>query len=173
MQQQRLFFALWPSTHLQQQWAEMARTLLFATEGRLVPSSNLHLTLAFLGNVSAEQRDCAEAVASDLRMCRFSLLMEQVGYWHRSHVVWLGARRTPVRLRSLAQQLSAGLVRCGFEVEKRDYKAHMTLMRKVFHGPERAVFDPIEWDVDRFVLVESQLTPRGAHYRIVGEWFLV
>ncbi len=49
----------------------------------------------------------------------------------------------------------------------------MTLMRKVSHGPERAVFDPIEWDVDRFVLVESQLTSRGAHYRIVGEWFLV
>ena len=150
----------------------MTREQLSTVKGRIVPAQNLHITLAFLGDVDAEQRLCAEQVASRIKGDQFSMQMERVGHWRRPQVVWLGPKETPEALQELAAQLNQGLVKCGFPVEKRAFKAHMTLMRRASRSPGRVMFDSIGWKVDRFVLVKSNLTPKGAQYEVVEEWSL-
>ncbi len=167
---QRLFFALWPDAALQQRWSEGVRPHLLGIDGRLVAVSSLHLTLAFLGSVTAERQRCIEAVASEVRVGGFSLVMDRLGYWRRARVVWLGPGRTPAGLRALVRQLEVGVAGCGFEPSRQGFRAHVTLMRQASCAPKGAVFEPLEWCVDRFVLVASQLTPEGARYRVIREW---
>ncbi len=169
---QRLFFALWPERALQEAGARLARRLL-SKRGKRVQSENLHITLAFLGNMTAQQRVCAEAVADLIAAIAFELRLEQIGYWPRSQVVWISPQETPEPLRDLVQQLNTGLMTCGCQPELRPYRAHMTLARKVAgHFPTRQV-SPILWFVDRFCLVQSVTQPAGAQYRILRTWPLV
>lgn len=144
--------------------------MLPAGSGRLIPADNLHITLFFLGEVTAQQRSCAEAVAGALHGSRFTLSLERLGYWRRPQVVWLAAPATPPPLQQLVSQLQQGLAECGFEVESRPYQAHLTLARKVRRPPPVMSPDPVPWPVDRFVLVRSELSNTGSRYEIVGSW---
>ena len=47
----RLFFALWPEPDTQRRWHEELASYVKPLGGRRVPAENLHLTLAFLGEV--------------------------------------------------------------------------------------------------------------------------
>ncbi len=51
----RLFFAVWPPLAVAEALAAWARRLQRETGGRAVAAKNIHLTLAFLGEVSEER----------------------------------------------------------------------------------------------------------------------
>jgi 2'-5' RNA ligase len=73
----------------------------------------------------------------------------------------------------LAADLGAALAAdCGFERDRRPFQAHITLARKVPKMPGRLAIEPLQWPVERFVLVASELGPGGATYTTVGEWRL-
>lgn len=165
----RLFFALWPERMHQEAWARLARRIL-RRRGKRVQLENLHLTLAFLGSMTEQQRACAEAAADRIAGAAFELQLEQVGYWSRSQIVWLAPHETPEPLKDLVQQLSKGLIACGHQPELRPYRAHMTLARKVVgHFPARQVISPL-WSIEQFCLVQSVTHPDGAQYRILRTW---
>lgn len=169
---QRLFFALWPESELQNNWAGWAQQVLPPDIGRLIPATNLHITIFFLGDITGEQRSCIEAVAAAVHVPRFTLSLDHLGYWRRSQIIWLAARTTPPALQQLVSQLQRGLERCGFKPELRPYQAHLTLARKVRRGPPPVSPAPVEWPVDRFVLVRSKLSNEGSCYEVVGSWAL-
>jgi hypothetical protein len=55
-----------------------------------VAADNLHLTLAFLGEVSADKQRALAALAGRIRQPGFTLTLDDAGQWLRSRVVWLG-----------------------------------------------------------------------------------
>lgn len=168
---QRLFFALWPDSALQQACHGVARAVV--QDGKPVPASNLHLTLAFPGSVDAGQRSCLEQAAEAIRLPQFSLTLDSAGFWPRPRVIWLGITKTPETLRELARQLNACLAGCGLEPERRPFAAHLTVARKARRGPEQAVIEALHWAVADFVLAESLTLPEGAQYRVLRRWPLV
>ncbi|MFP4607157.1 MAG: RNA 2',3'-cyclic phosphodiesterase [Thiohalospira sp.] len=167
---QRLFFALWPPASLQEELAAGARKALGGRRARLVPAENLHVTLAFLGEVGPEARACAEAAADGLHGEPFTLTLDRLGYWARRGLLWAGPTRTPEALLALANGLGRALEPCGVERDRRPFQAHITVARKAARMPARQVIGPLEWRVDRFVLVASSLGPKGATYTILREW---
>jgi hypothetical protein len=68
---------------------------------------NLHLTLAFLGDVSAEKQQALSQLAGRIRQPGFTLKLDDAGQWLRSRVVWLGMRQPPRGLLQLANMLRA------------------------------------------------------------------
>jgi 2'-5' RNA ligase len=60
-----------------------------------VAAANLHLTLAFLGEVSADKQRALSAMAGRIRQPGFTLTLDDAGQWLRSRVVWLGTRQPP------------------------------------------------------------------------------
>ncbi len=168
---QRLFFALWPDAALQETIDNRAHKLI-GKRAKRVSAHNLHITLAFLGPVLRGQRNCYEQAAIGIQAQTFSLSLQRIGHWPLPRILWLGPSQQPEALLTLVQNLNAALLTCGFSPETRPYQAHMTLARKVdWPLPVRDI-EPIDWEVDSFVLVESVTAPAGPCYQVLERWSL-
>lgn len=168
---QRIFFALWPELKFARQLYDIAGRRMRG-EGRRVAPENMHLTLAFLGSVPATYRLCAEQVASAIRGKSFTLILEQMGCWSKSGILWAGPAQAPEALFQIVRALNTGLRSCGYVPETRSFAAHLTLARKVRQWDENHAIEPLCWEVRRFSLVQSHTRADGAHYEILRSWEL-
>lgn len=169
---QRLFFALWPEPLLCEQLLLRARPWLRKLDGRVVAQENLHITLAFLGNVDETQQACVEACADAIQIPAFTLSLDRLACWPRPRVAWAGASDAPQGFARLALELQEGARACGLQVDKRRPVAHVTLKRKLAgFGPAEAL-EPLRWPVERFSLVSSLTRPEGPLYTPLRSWEL-
>lgn len=144
----------------------------------------LHVTLAFYGEVSERT---ADDLAAELGRAAtggaFEIELAGVGAFgdaHRSHTLWAGVKASE-RLNVLAGRCRAAAERAGVEMERRDYRPHVTLAylkpqtnpdrigawitgHNLLHSP------PIR--VDRFGLYSSVLTSDGSQYQLEREYLL-
>jgi len=166
-QRRRLFFALWPDEPTRHAVVRATRRAVRECGGKPTPRSNIHVTLAFLGPVDAE--DLARIVVLEPPPCApFELVLDRLGYWERSRVLWLAPSEAPAVLRSLERDLWDRLVALGFERERKAYAPHVTLARKA-----RGVDDDVGrvvWPVHGIALVESQTGPRHSRYTVLKSW---
>jgi len=165
----RHFFALWPDEDIRDRLVEVCN-LLPADTGRFVPRQNLHITLAFLGSLE-------DAVISDLRQAaatiaarRFSLQLEELGWWRKPRVVWIAAPVVPERLLKLVAEINTLLLAQQVRTEDRPYQPHLTIARKAARKPRNVNFQPIDWQINSFCLVQSTTLPDGAVYEVIETW---
>ena len=171
-ERQRLFFALWPDESVRQRLADY-RPLLNGCGGRPVVLENLHITLAFLGSVDVSTRACLEKAADAINAPAFTLRMDQLGFWRRPHVVWLGAHDIPQPLLVLVAALKQAMIGCGLEPESRHFQAHLTLMRKAWRAPLELNPPVMTWPVTDFALVASDTRSEGVRYEVLRRWSLI
>ncbi len=170
---ERLFFALWPGPAERAALDRLQRGLP-RRGGRPTHPEDLHLTLAFLGEVTPGQRTCCEAAADAVYSPPFTLHLDCVGHWPRPRILWCGARQAPAQLLALVGDLTGRLHPCGFPGERRPYAAHLTLARQVagFDGPPKAVAEwSLGWPVTGFVLAAGRDGP-PPRYRVLRRWGL-
>ena len=155
----RLFFAAWPPEDVAQALADWALQAQEACGGRAARRENIHLTLSFLGDAEPEN---ARARGSAIRLPVLGFGIEQARYWPHNRIVWVGPLETPQGLAQLARALG----------ERRDYAAHVTLIRDA-RAP-RALPPPpaLEWPVAEFVLVSSTLGAGGPSYEVLERYAL-
>lgn len=161
----RLFFALWPDETLRSRLAGVIGGLRKTMSGKWVKPENLHLTLAFLGDVNAERVPEVLRIGAETAGTGFTLTLDRAEFWPRNGIICLGASETPPALKELAGNLVGRLGEVGFALEKRAFRAHLTLARK--GRSDRARIDlpePLSWKVDGFCLVESRLRQEGSVY---------
>ncbi len=166
----RLFFALWPDDSARSALAPLARRVAGEGGGRPVPAMNLHLTLAFLGEVAPERVEAARSAASGIHGERFELVLDRVGAFRRAGVGWAGPARAPRALLELQSALDSALRAAGFTLEDRPFAPHLTLARKLGRPVAATSIEPVAWFVGRFALVESARDERA--YRDVATWEL-
>lgn len=167
----RLFFALWPDETLRPRLVDVAGVLQQRLTGKWVRPENLHLTLAFLGDVAANREPDARGVGDEVSGNGFTLLLDRAEFWPRNGIICLGARETPPALKALAGSLAESLRGAGFPLEKRAFRAHLTLARK--GASDRTLIglpEPLAWDVGSFALVESRLDREGSAYIVRETW---
>lgn len=160
----RLFFALWPPAEAARQLAHWAREVGKQAGGRAAREEAIHLTLEFLGEADPIQATQAARRVRGSR-CEFPLQLPE--YRHRQRIVWVGPRETPPALAALALGLRRELLAGGFALEERDFRAHVTLLRKVRECGALPALPPLEWPVEEFVLVRSTLSREGSRYEIL------
>ena len=76
----KLFFALWPDSGTRDVLAATAGVLRRTCGGRAPPAHNLHLTLAFLGNVPAARLPELEDLAAAVHTEPFVLELDRIGW---------------------------------------------------------------------------------------------
>ncbi len=137
-----------------------------------VKTSNMHLTLKFLGNVAESQievlRACMEKVVKAYHP--FELTPKGLGAFpnlHRPRVIWTGVEDTTGSLAGLQRKLQAELEQRGFGREDYPFRAHITLGRVKDSGVtalQRLEFSEPPFRVDEIALMRSDLKPQGALY---------
>jgi 2'-5' RNA ligase len=165
----RLFFALWPDEAVRKQLGKILREASLQHRGRPVQVENLHITLAFLGHVPPADLPCLEEMAQRIRFTPFTLQLDHLGWFSRARVLWIGASEIPEALFGLAGQVNEGVEACGFDIDERPFKAHLTLMRKVSHLRDFEI-KPVAWPVNSFCLVQSHTYPEGVQYEVLKSY---
>lgn len=167
----RLFFALWPEPDTQQRWHEDLAGYVKPLGGRRVPAENLHLTLAFLGDVPGTSINTLLELGDDLPRDAFILRMDRIESWKKQGLACLRPANIPPPLTRLHGHLMTALPLAGFHVEPRAFRPHVTLSRQVVIPAESLpVWPVVEWQVPAITLVRSELSPEGSHYHVVGAW---
>ncbi len=112
----------------------------------------------------------AQAAAAAVRAGPFELVFDAVEHWRRPEVLCLVASEVPPALDSLVQELRAGLAARGFEPERRAFRAHLTLARKLPRPVAQEPFEPLRWPAEEFALVESVTERTGSRYTPLARW---
>ena len=169
---QRLFFALWPEADRLAPLVEQVRKLLPGGVGRLQRPDQLHVTVEFLGAVPdsrlPEVRAAGAVAAAGGQP--FEVVFDRIDHWRRPQVLCLTASETPAALAELSQALRRELRARDFEVERREFRAHLTLARKVTRPPRIGAFEPVHWPARRLTLLRSVTDPAGSRYEPLEAW---
>jgi len=154
----RCFVGLWPDADVAERLdalsQELHRSYPYA---RCVPRANLHLTLAFIGDLPSQD---AARVAT--RLPQFAVepctwCIDRIGQFAGPRVVWAGGP-TPAALQALVGAVQVLLSEAKVAFERRPYVPHVTLLRHVPRSATiaRMLDAPIAWLVRRPVLLQSQ-----------------
>lgn len=146
---------------------------------RWVHPENIHLTLKFLGDISAEELPAVKRVIRTVSLSQtvFSLEAKGLGVFptvKKARVLWSGIHGDVKRLGDLQSNLDRALVDMGFEPEKRAFRGHLTLGRIKGRVDGRALasatsrfgsFVSPPFKTERLILYKSDLKPSGAVYQ--------
>jgi len=170
----RLFFALTLPPELQQQIIDWRSAHFTGEAGRPIAAANLHLTLAFLGEVSPDKQQALSRLAGRIQQAPFSLSIDDAGQWLRSGIIWLGARQPPRGLLQLASLLRSQAARNGCYQSPLPFHPHITLYRQAVHA---VPLPPpgFNWTIDirHFSLFSSTFKQGKTQYRQLEQWPLI
>ena len=148
------------------------------SSARWVRPEGMHITLKFLGEISAEQKNKIDAALSLIRAQPFEISVGHLGFFPNERsprVFWAGIQAGDA-LPQLAAAVDAALAPLGFQKEKQAYAPHLTLARfnpgKKDVNPavsaksllERPQPDFGTMTAKDFFLYESKLSPQGSRY---------
>lgn len=170
----RLFIAL----ELPQEVRQKLALLRVETPGvRWVAAEQLHLTLAFLGDVAEEKLAPLLQALGKVLFKPFLLQFDKLGCFphpRAPRIVWIGLQPHPL-LNDLAAGIRSAVSDAAIILEDRPFTPHITLARlKVPNQQIAAAFErqtiagrvpPIE--VQEFALVQSRLTQAGAVHTLL------
>jgi len=169
MQTRRLFFALWPDPAQQAALAQATRGVVERSGGHAVPPENLHVTLVFVGSVPDPDINrierIAAMVANDVGPEPALITLDTFEHWKKPRIVCLTSERLPsAQAARIAEMLAERLSAAGFAPDRKPWRPHVTVARKVLRGamqnPERW-----EWSFREFALIDSHTGPAGSVYR--------
>ncbi len=167
----RLFFALWPDDATRNALNRTGKWLHQHWGGRCMRADTLHITLVFLGDLPAAQTDALLQGVQDIPSGAFELKLDQVGHWSHNRIGWLGLSQPSPALESLVLALRDQLRALDIPFDARPHTPHITLLRKAPGGAALECL-PVNWMIDGFVLVASNLQTDGAHYDVLRTWRL-
>ena len=169
----RAFFALQPSSS-ECLAIEHWRNQMLPPLDRPVPAANFHITLAFLGNLTNSQFEgLLNAVNQAPTMPVISVYFDELGYWPKPGILWIGTSDLSNNIHSLASNLKTTSRRAGLQLENRAYQPHLTLARRCHIPPPASAAPPdLTFDFQTFCLFESVKRRSGIHYETIAEWSL-
>ena len=142
---------------------------------RWLAPEQMHLTLSFLGNVSAEIQ---EALSENLGAISWkSFFLPLIGFGafpgkRRPNVIWIGVGRGHPHLFQLHKRVQEAAFAAGLEPDLRAFHPHVTIARCHDVSAEairpflktHAAFNAGMIHVESFCLNSSELTPAGSVY---------
>jgi 2'-5' RNA ligase len=169
----RLFFALAPSGQDKlaiDNWRQKA----LPGFNKPVPAANFHITLAFLGQTMSGQLDALSHKVDRLILPPvFAVHLTHVGYWPKPKALWLGCEQIAASHTTLANELNKVSLSVGISLQKRDYRPHLTLVRKCQENPPAPLIEPsFCMEFSEFHLFESLSTTKGVMYQRRCSWSL-
>lgn len=104
----------------------------YSLKGKFVDKEYFHLTVEFLGEIPEEKIESIKNIMNKISAKSFSLELEEIGFFPRKEgdIHWIGIEKNEELLK-IKSQLYNMLKEEGVKLEKRRYKPHLTIGRKV------------------------------------------
>jgi 2'-5' RNA ligase len=176
----RVFFALWPDAANAARLHAIAQQWHRSLGGRVTREDSLHTTLVFIGDIALDRLPSLLSLADGIQTSTFDIDFDAGGCWKHNRIAYLGMCQLPKALQNLQFELAARIRAAGFEIEKRSFSPHITLIRKAAcdnaakENPiNKNPAEPVTWLVRDFVLVKSSMSANGSHYEQIGRWPLL
>jgi 2'-5' RNA ligase len=168
----RLFFALWPDETQRHALEHASAKAVRHSGGRPVPLTNLHVTLAFLGNVAIAripdlQRMAREQAVSLAHDAPVTLTFTRLVHWKEAQILCAIAAEASSSARALAVALQEAAAALGLSPDRKPFHAHVTLARKVVRPGALPTLRPLVWCFDAFALIDSRTEPSGPVYSVI------
>ena len=163
----RLFFALWPDEDTRVEVVRATRDIVQRSAGRATPHENLHVTLAFLGDVGEAEFAQLRHIPPPLTE-GFELQIDTLAFRKRPRLLWAVPGTVPAVLLGLESWLWGRLEDLGIQRDRRAYRPHVTLARRAAYVADALA--PVRWPVAGFALVQSSLGPPHSTYEVVRTW---
>lgn len=157
-----------PQTKLaMQSWREKALGYF----EKSVPAANFHVTAVFLGQCSDSQLDTLCNEIESYQYPSFSLNFDQLGYWAKPKILYLGCQQVPTSVIKSVNQLTTIAKRSQLNIVHRDYTPHVTIVRNNKSNPPAPLFEPdISCSFTHLHLYESVSANSGVQYLIRKSW---
>lgn len=183
MTSSRLFVALTPPAIVRTELAALEDD--FLNDTRWAPADNLHLTLRFIGDTTAEQQAAMEEALARVRVEPFVLPVGGLGVFPPrgpAKVLWAGVGHGHTRLHQLRKQVDEALLTVDLTLDVRIFAPHFTLARlgentdakrlaKFLH--RHRAYEAPPFRVASFELYASELRPGlPPAYRVVRSYGL-
>ncbi|SRR6266567_2672525 len=158
---------------------------------RWTDPANIHLTLAFLGELDDEQlADASDAAETAARSASaFSYRLSRLGIFgpeRQPRVIWMGIDDDSGALQRLHAALCLALEQRGFAVDERPFAPHLTLARvkapltleeqhrlhNLLAGSLPDIVPPAGYLVQHIELMKSELSRSGAEYTCLQSYLL-
>jgi 2'-5' RNA ligase len=169
----RLFFAAVPPEATRERIAAAAESTPLESGARLVPRTNYHMTLAFVGAVATPLVDVLCRIGRAQRAAAFALCFDAYEYWPKSEVIVAAARSIPAELERFREQLHRELAGHPWAVDPKPLRPHVTLARKVSQPPVLQAMSAFDWLVRDFSLMRSDTSGVQSAYTVVDTWQLL
>ncbi len=167
----RCFIAAWPDAATRLALAALADDVRQRIEHRRASRvEDLHLTLAFIGEMPSEGAPTLAAAIAKMRFSPFVLRLDRLGFFAEAGVVWIGGSNAMTQpLVQLAGRARAVLDTMNIEYDARPLAPHVTLLRGVKRCDVASVV-PIDWRVDSIALYRSAPQSAGSRYtRVIAQ----
>jgi 2'-5' RNA ligase len=166
----RCFVAAWPDEP-----TRLALSSVLDDVGRRVEHrratrvDDLHLTLAFIGELAEDVALDLSAGIANLRFRPFTWQLDTLGFFEDARVVWIGSPgETPKPLLTLASRVRALLASMSVPHDQRLLAPHVTLLRGVRSFVAQNA-PPIRWRIGSIALYRSAPARQASQYARVGE----
>lgn len=128
----RLFIAINFDEDTKKKMIAVQQRLKAYGQGNFSRPENLHLTLAFLGEIAPQRVPLIQHLMDHLTVPRLRLNFDHVGYFLRrdGDIWWLGLEHNE-GLFDLQKDLHQRLTAAGFQLDNRRFSPHITLARRV------------------------------------------
>jgi 2'-5' RNA ligase len=129
----RLFIAINFNESIKNDLCKVIEELKSATQkGSFTNKNNLHLTVVFIGEVSISEIGLIKKAMDAITCKPFTITLRDIGHFKRrgGDIYWVGVEENK-NLKEIYSQLFDELIRSGFSIDKRGFKPHLTIGRRV------------------------------------------
>ena len=157
----RCFVAIWPDDSARSALAALAaRCAQGQGRAQAVAPVNLHLTLAFIGDLAREAGDALAGRIARMHEKSGDFVLDRIGYFAKPRVIWAGTGETPA-LEALSDSVRRVLAGSGVPFDAKRFAAHVTLLRHAAALPGPAPQVDIAWPNSAPDLAYSERDPTG------------
>ena len=163
----RLFVGLEPTPDFRGALAEVQERLQAAgVDGRYLSPSNLHMTLAFIGEWPEDVTETLPDITEP-----FSITLSHLGVFTGAKVLWAGIKPSQ-ELNDLAARVRMRLDAVGIPYDRQSFNPHITLIRKPILPNEQLLTDiqipSTSMIVKEVCLYQSAHEADGMKYTVIG-----
>jgi len=170
----RLFIALIIPLHIREEIVKLRKGFLAGTATyKWEPIDKIHLTIKFIGEVKDEMVDNIIKKISFVEVYnKFECCLTGFDFFYRSGKpsIFYSSLQIDKVIIEVVRKINSGLEEFGVQVEKKDFKTHLTLLRLKGYEDIEPLKEicknklNIRFIADTIVLYKSRLHPHGSEY---------